>query len=106
MTFIEGQKYKIDNLDNIDPDNFPLAGEDLIGREVIFDGQHDSECVVFESYDEDDNPTFDTAYRFVFEYESEELYIWLFHDNLKMIKKKTPKNEIEFLDAIQRNFKE
>lgn len=101
-----GQKIKLLNLDGIDPDNVPIECEDLYRMELTYSGKRDDEFAIYEAYDDEDNPVYATAYRFEFVYDGDELYVYLLPDNFSITNKKKPTNELEWLDAVQQNFKE
>lgn len=100
MKLIEGMKVKI-----IDVELSECPSE-LIGMTGILTGETNEEMVIHnENYDTDDQE-YGVAYQVYFE-ELDDTY-YFFEDQFKVSKKKVKefKSEVEWLDAIQSNFRE
>lgn len=104
-----GDVCKVTNLDDIDFGDYDFDLEVLVGAEVQFTGHHVTKDL-YDRFDDDGDPINDRAYEFIFSGEDGDVLIYLFADNFtspmkRREKKKPPTNEIEWLDAVQYNFK-
>ena len=104
-----GSKALILNLDNIDINEY-VDCESLIGTTLRASGRH-TVMPMYECYDDDDNNIEETAYEFHYANPHDHndiLAIWLFVDNFKLSKKvkEPPKTEQEWMERVQKNFRE
>lgn len=112
----KGQRVKILNLDN----RFHLEYDDqdleyfkcIIGQVGIFTGSEDESYWrddVYHNYtddDEDDDRTLERNYCIRFSNkDGDEDTIYLFKHNFEVLDSEPPKNDIEWLDRVQMNFK-
>jgi hypothetical protein len=107
---IKNLKYKV-NI-NEDPDDYDYAVSNYLGKIGVLTGDIDHEYYKDDDYynyndeSEEDNRTEENVYAVeVLDNEGDMQTVYLFKHNFEVVEYSSPKDDIEWLDRVQENFK-